>query len=159
MQPYEIRCRNCKKKLLTYSGSSYPKYKSPVKKCKKCGTVYADPRCHEIAIEGIPRGMFSVPAYAVMLVIGALMCWRGIYLFGVRQLSVPDAVQWLLPALFTVSGAVMAIAAVAGIIAIRTGVKEKRFDRLRRESEARLGDKNYAYLLRDLGYQVPEKYL
>lgn len=159
MQSYEIRCRNCKKKLLTYSSSSYRKYKSPVKKCKKCGTVYADPRCHEIAIEGIPGDTFSVPSYMVMLVIGALICWRGIYLFGVRQLSVPDAVQWLLPALFTVSGAVMAIAAVAEIITIRTGIKGKRFDRLRRESEARLGDKNYAYLLRDLGYQVPEKYL
>lgn len=42
MQFYEIRCKNCGKKLLTYSQSSFRKYESPVKKCKKCGFRYAD---------------------------------------------------------------------------------------------------------------------
>lgn len=105
MQSYEIRCQNCGKKHLTYSQSSFRKYESPVKKCRKCGFRYADPRCHEIAIEGIPAG------------------------------------------------------AVIEIISIISGSKARKFEKRRLESETRLRDKGYVYVLQDLGYQIPEKYL
>lgn len=159
MQSIEIRCKNCGKKLLKYEKSSTRKYKSPVKKCKKCGTIYADPRCHEIAIEGIPEDTFSIPINVIMGIIGALILYRGIHLFGVHQIGTPDEIQWLLPSVFTLIGAVMVIGSIVEIIAIKLGIKAKRYEKLRKESEERLSDKSYVYIIQDLGYKVPEKYL
>lgn len=159
MQSYEIRCQNCGKKLLTYSQSSFRKYESPVKKCKKCGFRYADPRCHEIAIEGIPADTFHIPSYLLMLVIGGLILARGVYLFGMRQIGISGRMQWLLPSVFVVFGVILTIGAIIEIISIISGRKAQKFDKRRRESEARLRDKGYIYMLQDLGYQIPEKYL
>lgn len=159
MQSIEIRCKNCGKKLLTYDQASTRRYKSPVKNCKKCGTRYADPRCHEIAIEGIPKDTFSIPSYVVMMIIGALILYRGIYLFGIHQIGVSDSFQWFLPAAFTILGAAMVIGSIVEIISIKSGRKALKYEKLRKESEERLSDKSYAYILQSLGYQVPEKYL
>lgn len=159
MQSIEIRCKNCGKKLLTYEPPSTIKYESPVKNCKKCGTRYADPRCHEIAIEGIPDDTFNILPHVIIMIIGALILYRGIYLFSVHQINVPDKIQWLLPAFFTILGAVMVIGSIADIIAIKSGIKALKYEKLRKESEERLSDKNYAYILQSLGYKVPAKYL
>lgn len=159
MQSIEIRCKNCGKKLLKYEQSSTRIYKSPVKKCKKCGTRYADPRCHEIAIEGIPEDAFNIPSFVILMIIGALILYRGIYLFGVHQIGVSDNIQWLLPSVFTLIGAVMVIGSIVEIIAIQSGIKTKKYEKLKKESEERLSDKSYVYILQDLGYKVPEKYL
>lgn len=156
---YEIRCQNCGKKLLTYHQSSFRKYESPVKKCKKCGFRYADPRCHEIAIEGLPADAFHIPSYLVMLVIGALILGRGMYLFGMRQMGISDSLQWLLPLVFVFFGVIMVVGAIIEIIAIISGRKVRKFDKRRLESEVRLSDKGYVYMLQDLGYQIPKKYL
>lgn len=159
MQKIQLRCGNCGKKLLTYSKSDTPKYGSPVKKCKKCGTIYADPRFHEIAIEGIPEGVFSVSANVILAVIGALVALRGIYLFDIRMLNVPDAMQWFLPTAFTLIGGAMVIGSIMEIILIKTGKKALKYERLKKESEMRLSDKGYVYTLQNLGYIIPEKYL
>lgn len=159
MKTIVLRCKNCGKKLLTYSQASIQRYKSPVKSCKKCGTRYADPRCHEIAVEGIPPDTFSISSYVIIMIIGALILYRGIHLFGTYQLGVPDETQWLLPFLFVISGVIMAVAGIVEIILIKTGRKAVKYDKLRAESENRLRDKNYVYILQDLGYKIPEKYL
>lgn len=159
MQSIEIRCKNCGKKLLAYDQSSTIRYKSPVKNCKKCGTRYADPRCHEIAIEGIPKDTFSIPSYVIMMIIGALILYRGIYLFGIHQIGVSDSFQWFLPVAFTILGVAIVIGSIVEIISIKSGRKALKYEKLRKESEKRLSDKSYAYILQSLGYQVPEKYL
>lgn len=159
MEYVKIKCAHCGKKLLTYDQGSMIRYKSPVKNCKKCGARYADPRCHEMAIEGIPAGTFSTFSYIAMIVIGALILYRGIYLFKRYQLGVPDAMQWLLPTIFVIGGMVMVVGGIVEIIMIKTGWKTKKYARLLQESEQRLSDKNYAHVLKDLGYGVPEKYL
>lgn len=159
MKRYEIRCKNCGKKLLTYSKGCSVQYKSPVKICRKCGTMYADPRCHEIALDGIPPDTFSVRSNAVFAIIGALILYRGIYLFGKYQLGVPNKMQWMLPSVFVIWGAATAVWGIAEIILIVSGMKKRKFDALKRESEERLNDKNYAAVLRNLGYEIPEKYL
>lgn len=155
----EIRCKKCGKKLLTYDRGSRRRYESPVKNCKKCGTRYADPRCHEIAIEGIPDDTFQIPLHVIMMIIGALILYRGIHLFGVHQIGVPDEIQWLLPATFIIISAVMVIDGIVEIIKIKSGWKALKYEKLRKESEERLSNKSYAYILQDLGYKVPEKYL
>ncbi|MDE7121874.1 MAG: hypothetical protein K2O42_06910, partial [Oscillospiraceae bacterium] len=64
----ELRCVSCNKRLLTYDNTSFRQYKSPVKQCKKCGTYYLDPRCHEIAVEGVPDAEFSVGSQIVLMI-------------------------------------------------------------------------------------------
>ena len=44
-------------------------------------------------------------------------------------------------------------------ILIKTGLKAKKLERLKNESEDRLRDRSYAETLRQLGYNVPDKYL
>lgn len=70
MEQFEVKCRGCGKKLLTYSKGSCIRYRSPLKTCRKCGTKYADPRCREIALEGIPGDTFSITSYLVLAIIG-----------------------------------------------------------------------------------------
>lgn len=154
-----IKCQNCGKRLITYIDNRTRKYKSPIVECKSCGTKCLDPRCHEIAVEGLPKDLFSVWSYVIMFVVGALILLRGLYLFGVRQLGTPNAIQWLLPTAFTIMGMIFAIGGVVEVIAIVTGLKKKKYDKLARESEERMRDMNYAYTLSKLGYRVPEKYL
>lgn len=159
MEEYEIRCKGCGKRLLKYSKTSARKYKSPVKSCSKCGMRYADPRCHEIAIEGIPSDTFRISSYIFLAVAGALILYRGIYLFGMHQMGTPETMQWLLPTLFTVIGCIMLLGGLTECILIVTGIKRRRFDKLTKESEQRLADKGYVYLLQELGYQIPGKIL
>ncbi|MGN0634532.1 MAG: hypothetical protein ACI4JW_11780 [Oscillospiraceae bacterium] len=159
MQQIDIKCEGCGKKLLTYTPNGSKKYKSPLKLCKKCGACYADPRCHEIALEGIPRDEFLIAPNVVLMILGGLVLWRGIYLFGMKQMDIPDEMQWVLPTAFSLLGAIMIIAGITQIILIKTGAKAKKFERLKRESEQRLSDKSYAFALKQLGCNVPEKYL
>lgn len=41
----------------------------------------------------------------------------------------------------------------------KSGRKARKYEKLKRESEERLSDRRYAYMLQSLGYEVPEKYL
>ncbi len=49
--------------------------------------------------------------------------------------------------------------ALADAIMIKTGIKEKRLEKKRLESAARLQNPEYAKTLAEFGYQVPDKYL
>ncbi|MDE5754105.1 MAG: hypothetical protein K2H89_06150 [Oscillospiraceae bacterium] len=155
----ELKCAGCGKKLLTYDNTSFRQYKSPVKQCKKCGTYYLDPRCHEIAVEGVPDAEFSVGSYIVLIVFGGLVGYRGIYLSSRTQLHTPEGAQWVLPTMFVLMGIVFILGGIVELIRIKTGAKARKYEKLREESEQRLQNRSYAYQLRDLGYPVPEEYL
>lgn len=159
MSKVTIQCSKCGKKLLSYDPPGFIRYKSPVRQCPDCNTKYADPRCHEIAVEGIPHDTFKISSYVVMIIFGALILWRGIALFGMHTLGAPEETQWLLPTLITIFGVVLVIGGIVEIILIKTGWKQRKFEKLTRESEERLSNKSYAFILSDLGYNVPEKYL
>lgn len=151
-----IYCSECGKKLMAYDSTSFRRYKSPVKKCKKCGNPYIDPRCHELAVEGTPPDLFSVKSYVVMIIFGILLLWRGLYLFQQIQLGVPRETQWLIPVVIISGGAVCVIGGIIEIISIRTGLKEKKYIRLYMESAERLKDADYVNTLRNLGLNIPE---
>ena len=159
MSKVTIVCPNCGRKLLSYDPPGFQKYKSPVGQCPDCHTRYADPRCHEIAVEGISPDKFSVKSHILLIVFGALFIWRGIYLFGMHALNTPEEIQWLMPTVITLCGGVMIVGGIFEIIYILSGKKKEKYDRLTRESEERLANKSYAYTLKSLGYPVPEKYL
>ncbi len=151
-----LYCAKCRKKLMTYDNTSFKRYKSPVKKCKKCGNLYIDPRCHELAIEGIPSDVFSVKSFIILIIFGVLLLWRGIYLLNQVQLGVPPETQWLMPTVIITFGAVCIIGGIAEIISIKTGLKEKKFNRLYTASKERLKNADYVSILRNLGVDVSE---
>lgn len=128
------------------------KYKSPLESCKKCGTEYIDPRCHELAAEGIPEAEFSIKSDIVLLVIGALICWRGYYLFGMRMLGTPDSMQFLMPSVILLLGIGMVIGGIVDMIRISTGSKRRKYERLAEESRLRMEDEEYVQKLKELGY-------
>ena len=159
MSRVNIVCSNCGKKLLSYDPPGVQKYKSPVNQCPDCHTRYIDPRCHEIVIEGVPADKFSVKSHLFLVVIGALFLWRGIYLFGMKSIGTPEEIQWFMPSVICIAGMVMVFGGIFEVIYILSGKKQAKYDKLTMESDMRLQDKSYAYILQDFGYIVPDKYL
>ncbi|MCR5282279.1 MAG: hypothetical protein K6E18_02835 [Lachnospiraceae bacterium] len=153
----EFHCPSCGKKQFSYEPRER-RYEKVIKSCKSCGKEYLDPRSHELAAEGIPADAFSVTPYLLMLVVGGLIGWRGWYLFGRHQLGTPSEISWLLPSVFLIMGVVCVIASIVGIIRIKTGSKQKQFERLMQESRMRLKDTDYAGKLQALGYALPREY-
>lgn len=151
-----IYCSNCKKKLVSYDNTNVKKYESPLKKCPKCGELYIDPRCHELAAEGIPSVEFSIVSYVILSIVGALIVWRGVSLLDYVQLGMPEEVQWIMPAVLIVMGAILVLGGIVEILLIKTGRKARKFDRMYEESEERLRNAGYVRLLREHGYYVPE---
>jgi hypothetical protein len=148
---YEIKCGNCGKHLLTYE-SYEKKYKSPLNVCKKCGCEYIDPRCQELAVTGMPEKEFKLSTTFIMLIIGILIVWRGIYLFGMRMLNMPDYAQWVLPTVILLLGLVFIVGAIVEFILIVSGSKRKKYERLMEESQTRMLDEEYVEKLKKYGY-------
>lgn len=148
---YEMYCKNCSSKLLKYEKWER-KYKSPISTCKKCGKEYLDPRCQELAVEGISKEEFKVSRDIVLLIIGGLIIWRGYYLSGMHILGTPDSMQWLVPTVVLLLGIAMLIVSVADAIGIITGLKRRKFEKLLKESQDRMNDENYVIKLKELGY-------
>lgn len=148
---YELRCKKCGKKLLSYEAYQR-KYGSPLKNCKACGAEYIDPRFHELAIEGYPEQEFKKVYSVIMIVIGGLILWRGIYMFGLHQMGLPEEMQWVLPGVITLLGVAFIIGGVVDLIRIATGLKVRKFEKLMNESRERMADENYTAKLEWLGY-------
>ena len=148
-----FRCPTCNKKLFSYE-PRFRKYGRLTNKCKNCGSVYIDPRFHELALEGIPADEFMLRSYIVLIVFGGLMIWRAIYLLGMRQLGLPDEMQWLMPAVIFIVGFILIIGGLVEIIGIKTGLKAKRFEEMLQQSKDRLKDSQYASQLRSFGYNI-----
>lgn len=148
---YEIYCKNCNYKLLKYENRQVL-YKSPINTCKKCGEEYLDPRCRELAIEGIPESEFKMSKDLILLVIGGLIIWRGFYLIGMRMLGIPDYMQWILPSVILFLGFALVGIGIFDAISILTGLKKRKFERLLEESKNRINDENYVQKLQQLGY-------
>ena len=153
----EFKCPSCGKKLFSYEARTR-KYGKMTGVCKKCNATYIDPRYKELAIIGIPEDEFSVLSYVLLILLGGFFFWRASHLFAVKQLGTPDSMQWLMPSVFALIGAALVIGGIAEIIMIKTGLKEKKMNKLLAESEQRMKDRTYVKMLLDMGVPVPEKY-
>ncbi|MCR4946143.1 MAG: hypothetical protein K5929_04270 [Lachnospiraceae bacterium] len=151
----EFKCPSCGKKLFSYE-TRERKFGEIIKKCQKCGADYADPRYHELAIDGIPDDEFGYLQYVVVIVVGAFFIWRGLHLFSTRQLGVPGELQWLMPSAFIILGIAAIICALVSMISILTGAKRRKFEKMLAESKQRLKNSSYVYNLRKFGYNIPE---
>ncbi len=154
----EGRCPECGHIFFNYKSSQW-NYGSPIRTCKKCGEQYADKRYHEIEIDGIERGSMSIVKGFAATLLGGFFIYRGIYLSKGYMLGTPEKAQLFMPTVIFIMGCFMVLFAIVDIIKILTGIKAKKLEQLRMESEERLLDYNYANILKSLGYHVPEKYL
>lgn len=148
---------NCGKEALTGYLERQWSYGSPVKQCKKCGLTYLDKRFHEIEIEGfepdalsVKRSGFAILMGLAAVIGGALFIAGEIYMSGYYHTGA---------VVLAFLGIVLIAWGIMDIIKIITGLKAKKLEKLRLESAARLSDKNYARLLAEQGYNVPQKYL
>lgn len=150
------KCPHCGKTLISYVEWEW-KYGTPIRTCRSCGKKYLDRRYHEIAVEGIAPDAMSVKHSMVCMlfgivvsVISALATIMQIYLWRSYSMRI---------AALGVIGLLISIFMLTDIIRIKSGAKQRKFLRLRAESELRLRDQSYARELYDLGYDVPVDYL
>lgn len=154
---YEFHCPSCGKKLFSYEQRTR-KYGCIIKECKKCGAEYADPRYVELAIEGIPEDELKIGPYLFMMIIGILLIWRAVHMFGVHQLGVMQQMQCLMPSVFLIFGIAAIIGSVISIILIKTGKRAQKLEVLFMESKERMRDMRYVSKLRNFGYDVPQEF-
>lgn len=157
MPEYKGKCPNCGREAITGYEPRQWYYGSPVKRCKKCGFTYLDKRYHEIETDGYEPDALSVrrSGLAVLLGLGSLVIGT-IFVFGEIYLSGRYHTAMVAIA---VIGIIIAVWGVIDIIRIKTGLKQKKLEKLQKESEKRLSDRSYALLLAEQGYNVPERYL
>ena len=154
---YRGKCMNCGKEALTGYLERQWNYGSPVRQCKKCGFAYLDRRYHEIEVEGFEPDALSVKRSGLAILLGlAAVIGGALFIAGEIYMS-----GYYHTGAVTIAfiGTVLIGWGIIDIIRIKTGLKAKKLEKLRLESEARLSDKNYARLLAEQGYNVPQKYL
>lgn len=154
--PTDGNCPYCGKKFNDYNASSQD-YGSPVRKCRYCKKEYLDERYHEIAIEGysdkslnVKNSMKVIPIGLILFVIAGGMSAYTIYFRGYYMMKGVAA---------AFGGLIIMIFGIVDAVRIKTGLKARSLENKKEESEKRLRNKEYAQLLSELGYPVPDKYL
>lgn len=158
MEYITSKCPHCKR--VVKHTNSLTKYSSgsPLRTCPYCGNPYIDPDCEEPALSPYkPLGLTACIGTAVV---------SGLF-FGVATILIIFAVGYL-GGLYNIEKVHAAISSVLGIIwcilsfafkykGLKTENRERR--RLWEESDVRLQNLEYAEMLKDAGFKVPEKYL
>ena len=126
-------------------------YGSPIKTCNNCGKEFIDKYAVEIAVSGIKETSTkkTEPIYYFSLLIGVVFMLIGIvYPRGDINVTL-------------ITGIVFTALAVYIIVSDHNNYAEKQKS-LKEEEQAsfeRLSDVSYAYKLKELGYDVPQKFL
>ena len=157
MQQTFGKCPHCGKDIaLNYVEREW-KYGSPIRVCKKCNQKYIDKRYHEIVVDGINPDSFNMKRVGfgflfgvILLVVSALFNTYTILLKGYYH----TAMMCL-----GLGGVLLIVCMLVDFVSVKTGLKERRLQKVTMESVGRLQNKEYAHELASLGYNVPEKYL
>ena len=145
-----LRCKCCNKKLCNKENFKI-KYKSPVGRCKKCGTEYIIPGCHEISLFEVKEAEFQIRGWIILSVFGALIALRGCHLFGMHELG-SESDSHFMAWFITILGIAIIGIALYNFVYTFTGYKKKKYDRLIHESKVRMSDEEYVSKLIKLGY-------
>lgn len=153
-----VSCPKCGKVQRECAANEY-RYGVPIKTCqnRKCGERYLDPFFHELAAEPPAPAAFSVKQKLIGMAVFAAV-FAVSFAFHWFEITYEGSYHVAFPALM-VGTAIGEIALVIEIVLIKTGFKERRTERLRRESVERFGNPAYVRELKMLGYPVPEEYL
>lgn len=150
-------CPHCGKEMKGYMETQFD-FGSPLQTCKKCKGTYLDRRYHEIEIDGMGNAAEMSGKRAKLLVMFGLIFFGVALLLNLGMIlsmgkySVRGVMIMLL-------GLVMLVGGLIEWILVKTGVRERRLEKKRLESQRRLENPEYARTLAELGYPVPGKYL
>ena len=147
------KCPKCGNTYAWREASNVEHYGSPIRRCNKCGSTFIDKDYKEIAIEGYNETFIAKvqPFSIISLIIGFILIIAAIFLFAGDSRAI---LFYILGGLFFVGGIWFIIGDIKD--------HEKRieeYERLKKASEDRLSNTEYAKLLDELGYSVPAKYL
>lgn len=157
MQQTFGKCPYCGKDIsLNYMQREW-KYGSPIRVCKKCNQKYIDKRYHEIAVEGINPDTFDLKKSLISLLLGVILLVLSVVINGITIFT--GGYYYSKIAFLGVAGIAIIIFMIIDIIRMKTGLKERRLEKVMLESVNRLQNKEYAHELASVGYNVPEKYL
>ncbi len=153
---YYGKCPHCGREGFAYVERQWYQG-SPVRQCKRCRQTYLDKRYHEVAVEGFEPGSLSVKNSGFMIGAGIIdTVLFGLIHIGEKRLFSSYHLSFVFIAII---GLLLIVMGVIDFIRIVTGLKAKKQKKVLEQSEKRLMDKNYAKLLAQQGYEVPEKYL
>lgn len=145
------KCPHCGKvyERNSYAGnpSKYNRqqYGSPLKICSECKTPFLDDEYREIAIDGVrfPDKMVISPAGIVFSLLALIMS-----IMGFVNASVPYGLIFLAESLYL---------SLSEILTYKS--RQRKLEKLTRESEERMKDPMYALLLSKAGFYVPDRYM
>ncbi len=152
----EIYCTNCGRRVGFYTAGDY-RYGSPLKTCPKCKTEYINPVFHEIETDGISPEAFDIKRLLLAILVSTVFFIIGAAIHY-YEITTSDYYHTSCISIMVIS-AIAIVFAIANIFLIKTGFKTKRTERMRQKSAERLSNPHYAMHLKELGYNVPEKYL
>jgi len=144
------QCPNCGATISIGISNSH-NYGSPLQTCPKCSKIYVDKTFHEIEIEGIRECDVSTKGSAGLMVGSAIAAIVSLLLF-----SFISHLGLIVVFLFSVIAFVYTI---VDAIKIKSGKAKAELEAERQKSIQRLQNKEYAHAMKQLGYNVPEKYL
>ena len=155
-QTMEIHCPQCGKSVGTFVVGDY-RYGNPLRTCPKCKAEYTHPAFHEIEIDGISPDAFDIKKVLVGIIVSIVLfaISAGIHYY---EVTTQDYYHIAIIAIMIISP-ICIVFSIGNIIFIKTGLKAKRTERMRQESADRLSNPRYAVRLKELGYNVPDKYL
>ncbi len=151
-----ISCPKCGKVDGEYNINEY-RYGSPIRTCKKCGNKFLNKFYHEIAVDGAAPGAFDVMQKVKGMLI-SLGLFLGCVTVHAIEIFYRDRFHTVFP-IMALAGIVCFLFCIGDIIAIKSGLKQKRTDKKYAESIERLKDMDYARELENFGYNVPPEFL
>jgi hypothetical protein len=159
MAQYEItKCPHCGNTIDFLKLKGPKAYGTPLITCNKCNKPFIDKNIIEIAIDGIrPVDKMRIePASFITLLMGCFSIYAG-YLNITDSLNDDKSMSWL----FFIIGGLFILGSLWSIIDHLINYKKNQLmlQQMKLESEKRLSNYTYALLLKQAGFNVPDKYL
>lgn len=154
------RCPHCKYAYSIMEPKGGVFYGSPIRICERCGNTFIDNEYREIAVNGIRKADTKriYPNSIARFIFFSFFFLVGLYLLYLDGLSdVPDTpTLWYL-----IITSILLIVDIYFLIIEYREYDERQcyLAQERKESEERLSNIAYAHFLKEIGYDVPEKYL
>lgn len=149
------KCPYCGAKV-GYARTDAYLYGSPIRTCPKCKGQYLNPNFHEIEVEGCWEADTSLVESrkgvrdGLLLIVASIALNVLFYYLG--------RASWIY-LLFVGMGIVYFIMKLRSYLKVKRGTRQLELEEERCASRQRLQDPEYAKLLQELGYEVPEQYL
>ena len=149
------KCPHCGGKVGFARTDAYL-YGSPIRTCPGCKQQYLNPNFHEIEVDGCWNGDTSLEESRKGVRNGLLLILAAAALNVLFY--VLNRASWIY-LLFMGMGVVYFIMMLKDYWKVKKGIRQQELDKERLASRQRLQDSEYAKLLQELGYEVPEEYL